>query len=53
MQRNLVEAHNRFETAANIDIITQWISWPEYEEFSHHLNSVLKLLVEWYKLLSN
>ena len=44
MQRNLVEAHNRFETAANIDIITQWISWPEYEEFCHHLNSVLKLL---------
>jgi hypothetical protein len=44
MQRNLVEAHNRFETAANTDIITQWISWPEYEEFSHHLNSVLKLL---------
>ena len=44
MQRNLVEAHNRFETAANIDIITQWISWPEYEEFCHHLNSVLKVL---------
>jgi hypothetical protein len=44
MQRNLEEANNRFETAAKIDIFQQWISWVEFEEFCHHLNSVLKLL---------
>ena len=44
MERNLAEALKRFESAANIDIITQWVAWPEYEEFCHHLNHVLKLL---------
>jgi len=44
MKRNLLEAHNRFETAANIDIVDQWVSWSEYEVFVGHLNAVLKKL---------
>ena len=43
MNRDLVEAHNRFRNAESVTITTQWISWPEYEVFTEHLISFAKL----------
>ena len=43
MNRDLLEAHNRFKNAESVAIVTQWISWPEYEEFVDRLISFAKL----------
>ena len=43
MNRDLVEAHNRFSNAESVTITTQWISWPEYEVFVERLISFAKL----------
>ena len=43
MNRDLVEAHNRFRNAESVTITTQWISWPEYEVFVERLISFAKL----------
>ena len=43
MNRDLVEAHNRFKNAESVAITTQWISWPEYEVFVERLVSFAKL----------
>ena len=43
MKRDLEEAHNRFQTAADPEIVTQWVSWPEYETFTKYLIAVAKL----------
>ena len=43
MNRDLVEAHNRFKNAESVAITTQWISWPEYEVFVERLISFAKL----------
>jgi hypothetical protein len=43
MDRDLVEAHNRFTNAESVTITTQWVSWPEYEIFVDRLISFTKL----------
>ena len=43
MARDLDEAHIRFSNTENIEVTTQWLSWPEYEAFTANLNAFLKL----------
>lgn len=44
MARDLKQTIDRFECAASVGIVTQWVSWPEYETFVRNLVAVAKLL---------